>query len=251
MRSLTVSRRAGAWSTSIQWRREVAEPAPSTLSPLDIDMGVAVALVTSDGRLIEGPRVYDAARRRLAVLQRAVARKKKGPVSRQKAVAKVARIHARVANIRRASMHKQTTAIAESQGVVGVEALRVRSMSASAKETAEQPARRVRQKAGLDRSILDSGWFVFHEALAYKLADRGGHFVAVDPAYTSQTCSACGAVDRGSRRSRDLFACTACGHTEHADINAAKNILRRGTPSMPVEARGCAADEAGTARRVA
>lgn len=251
MRSLTVSRRAGVWSASIQWRREIAEPAPSALPPLGIDMGVAVALATSDGRLIEGPRALEAARGRLAFLQRAVARKKKGSANRCKAVAKVARLHARVANIRRDWMHKQTTAIAESQGVVAIEALRVRSMSASAKGTVEQPGRRLRQKAGLNRSILDGGWNAFRETLAYKLADRGGALVAVDPAYTSQTCSACGVVDRESRRSRDLFVCRACGYAEHADVNAAKNILRRGTPSMPVEDRGCAADEAGTTRRAA
>jgi putative transposase len=251
MRSLTVSRRAGVWSASIQWRREVVEPAPSVLSPLGIDMGVAVALATSDGRLIGGPRAYDAARDRLAFLQRAVARKQRGSANRRKAVAKVARLHARVANIRRDWMHKQTTTLAESQGVVVVENLRVRSMSGSAKGTAEQPGRRVRQKAGLNRSILDGGWFAFRETLAYKLVDRGGHLVTVDPAYTSQTCSACGAVDRDSRRSRDLFACTACGHAEHADVNAAKTILRQGLPSMPVEDRGCAAGEAGTPRRAA
>jgi putative transposase len=251
MRSLTVSRRAGVWSASIHWRREVVEPAPSALPPLGIDMGVAVALATSDGRLIEGPRAYDAARERLAFLQRGVARKKKDSANRRKTVAKVARLHARIASIRRDWMHKQTSAIAESQGVVAVEALRVRSMAASAQGTVEQPGRRVRQKAGLNRSILDGGWFAFRETLAYKLAERGGQLVAVDPAYTSQTCSACGGVDRNSRRSRDLFVCTACGHAEHADINAAKTILRQGLPSMPVEGRGFAPNEAGTTRRAA
>jgi putative transposase len=109
----------------------------------------------------------------------------------------------------------------------------------------------VRQKAGLNRSILDGGWFAFRETLAYKLAERGGRLVAVDPACTSQTCLACGVMDRNSRRSRAAFVCTACGHAEHADINAAKTILRRGTPLMPVEARDCAANEAGTTRRAA
>ena len=251
MRSLTVSRRAGVWSASIQWRREVADPAPSVLPPLGIDMGVAVALVTSDGRLIEGPRAFEAARRRLAFLQRAAARKKKGSANRRKAVAKVARLHARVAAIRRDWMHKQTTTLAENQGVVVVENLRVRSMSASAKGTVEQPGRGVRQKAGLNRSILEGGWFAFRETLAYKLAERGGYMVTIDPAYTSQTCSACGVRDRASRKTRDLFACTACGHAEHADVNAAKTILRQGLPSMPVEDRGCAASEAGTIPRAA
>jgi putative transposase len=251
MRSLTVSRRAGVWSASIQWRHAVAEPAPSVLPPLGIDMGVAVALATSDGRLIEGPRAFEAARHRLACLQRAVARKQRGSANRRKAVAKVARLHARVANIRRDWMHKQTTAIAESQCIVVVEALRVRSMAASAKGTAEQPGRRVRQKAGLNRSILDGGWFAFRETLAYKLAERGGDLVAVDPAYTSQTCATCGVRDRASRKTRDLFECASCGHTGHADVNAAKTILRQGLPSMPVEVRDRAADEAGTARRAA
>ncbi|MEW5425073.1 RNA-guided endonuclease InsQ/TnpB family protein, partial [Amorphus sp. 3PC139-8] len=153
--------------------------------------------------------------------------------------------------IRRDWIHKQTTAIAESQGVVVVEALRVRSMSASARGTVEEPGRNVRAKAGLNRSILDGGWFAFRTALAYKLAARGGHLVAVEPAYTSQTCSACGAVDRASRMARAVFACTACGHTDHADVNAAKTILRQGLSSMPVEGRDRAPDEAGTTRRAA
>ncbi|MEW5424596.1 RNA-guided endonuclease InsQ/TnpB family protein [Amorphus sp. 3PC139-8] len=251
LRSLTVSRRAGVWSAAIQWRREVVEPAPSSLPPLGLDMGVAVAVATSDGRLIEGPRAYAAARKRLAVLQRAVARKKKGSANRRKAVAKVARLHARIANIRRDWIHKQTTAIAESQGVVVVEALRVRSMSASARGTVEEPGRNVRAKAGLNRSILDGGWFAFRAALAYKLPARGGHLVAIEPAFTSQTCSACGAVDRASRRARAVFACTACGHTDHADVNAANTILRQGLSSMPVEGRDRAPGEAGTIRRAA
>ncbi|WP_143225575.1 RNA-guided endonuclease InsQ/TnpB family protein, partial [Acetobacter pomorum] len=85
----------------------------------------------------------------------------------------------------------------------------------------------VRQKAGLNRSILDQGWRMFRTLLEYKLEERGGELIEVPAAYTSQTCSGCGRVDPDSRASQARFVCTACGHTENADINAAKNILRR------------------------
>ena len=85
----------------------------------------------------------------------------------------------------------------------------------------------VRQKAGLNRSILAQGWGTFDLILSYKMEERGGRVVKIDPAYTSQTCSACGAVDARSRKNQASFACVQCGHRDHADRNAAKNIVRR------------------------
>jgi len=152
----------------------------------------------------------------------------------------------RIVAIRRDWIHKQTTALAKNHGLVVVENLRVKSMSASARGTEDQPGRNVRQKAGLKRSILDAGWYTFRAILSYKLEERGGYLLAVDPAYTSQTCSECRVVDRESRRTRAEFLCTSCGHTDNADINAARNILRQGLPSMPVEGRGYAPEEAGS-----
>ncbi|MCA1775376.1 MAG: transposase, partial [Loktanella sp.] len=101
--------------------------------------------------------------------------------------------------------------------------------------TVDAPGTNVRQKAGLNRAILDQGWHGFETVLAYKLEERGGHLCKVDPRYTSQTCSACGAVDRGSRESQASFHCRTCGFRAHADHNAAINILRRNTASMLVE----------------
>jgi putative transposase len=77
--------------------------------------------------------------------------------------------------------------------------------------------------------------------LAYKVA----RLVKVDPFYSSQTCASCGAVDRRSRESQAVFVCTACGHRDNADRNAAVVTLNRGsTPGM--EAAGCGAYEAQT-----
>jgi putative transposase len=160
----------------------------------------------------------------------------------------------RVANARKNFLYEQTTTIAKNHGTVVVEALRVRNMSASAKGTVAKPGKMVRQKAGLNRAILDQGWGMFSRFLAYKLADRGGRLIEVPAAYTSQTCAECGAVDAASRCDQARFVCTACDHEANADTNAAINILQRGLGKSlkPVEGhRGKRPVEAGTSRRVA
>jgi len=109
-------------------------------------------------------------------------------------------------------------------------------MTTTAKGTMEEPGRNVRQKAGLNRSILEQGWKMFATLLDYKLTEHGGHLASVNPACTSQTCSACGTTDRQSRESQASFVCQSCGFKSHADTNAAVNILRRwNTPLLPVE----------------
>jgi putative transposase len=251
--NITVSRRAGQWFAAVQCEREVAEPVASTLPAVGIDMGVAIFAALSDGSTIapanHGKRALKALRR----AQRAVARKKHGSANRRKAIRRVARIQKRVTDARRDCLHKHSTTIAKNYGMVVVEALQVRNMSASAKGTADAPGSRVRQKAGLNRAILDQGWSMFRTMLAYKLADRGGRLVEVPAAYTSQTCSACGLVDAASRQGQARFVCIGCGHAANADSNAASNILRRADSALkPVEGnRTKRPNEAGTSRRKA
>lgn len=112
----------------------------------------------------------------------------------------------------------------------------------------DAPGTNVRQKAGLNRAILNQGWHGFETVLTYKLEERGGCLYKVDPRYTSQTCSACGAVNRESRDSQASFHCRTCGFRTHADHNAAINILRRNTASMLVEEGHQASVEARTIR---
>ena len=253
IRNITLSRRAGQWFASVQWEREVEGPVPSGLPAVGIDMGVAVFAAMSNGETVAPGNFGKKTLRALRKAQRAVSRKKKGSANRRKAVRRVQTLHARVANARKDFLHKLSTTIAKNHGTVVVEALQVRSMSASAKGTVEEPGRNVRQKSGLNRSILDQGWRMFRTLLGYKLADRGGKLVEVPAAYTSQTCSVCGRVDPANRASQARFVCTACGHTENADINAAKNILRRAdSPLKPVEGHRIKRPvEAGSTRRAA
>lgn len=249
----TVSRRAGQWHVSVQWQREVAEPIPSILPAVGIDRGVAVFAAMSDGINIAPANHGKKALRSLRKAQRNLSRKKRGSSNRRKAIRRVARIQARVANARKDFLHKTTTAIAQNHGRVVVEALAVRNMVRSAKGSVAAPGRRVRQKAGLNRAILDQGWGMFRTLLAYKLADRGGQLVEVPAAWTSQTCAECGEIAAASRVSQARFRCVACGHEANADTNAAINILRRaGSSSKPVEGhRTRRPDEAGTIRRAA
>jgi putative transposase len=251
--NITVSRRAGLWFAAVQCEREVAELVPSTLPAIGIDMGVAVFAALSDGTNIAPVNHGKKALRSLRKAQRLMARKRRGSANRRKAIRRVARVQKRVANARKDFLHKHSTAIAKNHGTVIVEALKVLNMSASAKGTVEEPGRNVRQKAGLNRAILDQGWATLKAMLAYKLADRGGQLVEVAAAHTSQTCAACGYVDADNRREQARFICVRCGHTANADTNAAINILRRADSALkPVEGhRSKRPVEAGTSRRAA
>ncbi len=251
--NITVSRRAGQWFAAVQCEREVSEPTSSALPVVGIDMGVAVFAALSDGTTIQPANHGKKALRALRRAQRALARKKRGSANRRKAIRRVAKIQQRVANARKDFLHKRSTEIAQNHGTVVVEALEVRNMSASAKGSVEQPGRRVKQKAGLNRAILDQGWSMFRAMLAYKLADRGGRLIEVPAAYTSQTCPVCGHVSAANRERQADFVCVACGHAANADTNAAINILRRADSALkPVEEhRVKRPREAGTSRRKA
>lgn len=110
-----------------------------------------------------------------------------------------------------------------------LEDLKVLDMTASARGTAAAPGKSVRQKAGLNRAILETGWSQFESLLTYKMAERGGEIRLVDPRNTSRRCPQCGHVDAQNRKTQALFHCVECGHVAHADVNAAVNIFKAGT----------------------
>jgi len=108
-------------------------------------------------------------------------------------------------------------------------------MSKSARGTQDKPGRMVRAKSGLNKSILDQGWYEFRRQLEYKSAWRKGCVVAVDPRYTSQRCADCGHTAKENRYTRDYFECKVCGHKADADLNAARNILAVGQTVLACE----------------
>ena len=138
----------------------------------------------------------------------------------------------------RRSWPRNTTGLANNSAVIVLEDLQTKAMTGSAKGTTETPGKKVRQKAGLNRSILDQGWGLLEAMIAYKLDWRGGQLIKVPAPYTSQRCSACGHIDAASRKDKK-FICTACGHAEDADINAAKNILAAGLAVLSGKTHAC------------
>jgi len=196
-------------------------PAPGTGEVVGIDRGVAVSAALSTGELLHCPALTGRERIRLRRMQRRLARAKRGSNRRGRVKHAIARLRARETDRRKDWAEKVSTDIARRFDVIRVENLKIGNMTRSSKGTAQTPGRNVRQKAGLNRGILGSGWGL----LVRRLEDKApGRVEKVRPALTSQRCSACGQVDRDSRESQAVFRCTACGFACHADVNAAKNI---------------------------
>jgi putative transposase len=124
--------------------------------------------------------------------------------------------------------HQFKPVISKNHAIIVIEDLQVSNMSRSAAGTMENKGKNVRAKAGLNKSILDQGWHEFRRQLEYKLLWRGGRLILVKPQYTSQQCSNCGHCERENRKTQSLFLCKKCGHSENADLNAAKNIRAAG-----------------------
>ncbi|OUM01199.1 RNA-guided endonuclease InsQ/TnpB family protein [Variovorax sp. JS1663] len=228
LRNASITREGDRWYVAIQTLQPAVLPAADVAPTLGIDVGVTNFAGLSDERLIASLAALAAQQRRLARYQRSVSRKQKASCNRKKAIVKLRALHRRIAQQRSDWLHKLTSGLAAEHPVIAIEDLRVVAMSASARGSADRPGRNVRQKAGLNRSILDAAWGEFRRQLEYKLAAVGGQLVDVNPAYTSRTCRICGHESADNRKTQSVFACVACGHTEHADINAARNILAAG-----------------------
>jgi putative transposase len=181
-------------------------------------------------------------------MHQSVSRKRSSSANRRKAVARLGVYYRRMAATRHDFLHRETTKLVSTHALIAIENLAVRAMTASAAGTTDAPGKNVRAKAGLNRTILRNGWSMARSMLEYKAAWRGVALVAVPPSFTSQTCSACGETVAESRKTQALFQCITCGHTENADRNAAKNILRRAQRQL---GEGfCATRSSGEARPV-
>src|SRR6266566_6151425 len=196
-------------------------PAPGNGQTVGIDRGVAVSAALSTGQMLYAPGLTARERTRLRRLQRKLARAKRGSNRRGRVKHAIARLRARETDRRKDWAEKTSTGIARRFDVIRVEDLQITNMTRSAKGTRENPGRNVRQKAGLNRGILRSGWGL----LVRRLEDKApGRVEKIKPHFTSQRCSACGQVDGKSRESQAVFRCTACGFACNADVNAARNI---------------------------
>ncbi len=224
----TIKRDGDHWFVCLSCEIGIQDPVHPSTSAVGIDVGVVNFASLSDGTQIEPLDSFRRHEARLAQAQRKLSRKRKGSRNFKKLKARVRRLQTHVANSRKDFLHKISTSLCKNHAVIVIEDLNIKGMSASARGSVEVPGRNVRTKSGLNKSILDQGWGMFRSMVEYKARWLGGQVIAINPANTSRTCPACGEVDADNRKTQAEFRCIHCGHADHADVNAARNILRAG-----------------------
>jgi putative transposase len=223
--NVTISESCGKWFVSVQTEREVETPQHPSTSAVGMDWGVVNFVTLSNGEIVDQCQPLKKFLPKLAKLQRRMARKKKFSKNWRKAKARVSKLHTKIANIRKDFIHQVSNDISKNHVVVVAEELQVKNLSKSA-------TKKVAQKSGLNRSILDASPFELRRQLEYKTQWRGGLLVTVAPQNTSRKCPVCGHVAAENRKSQAKFVCIECGFSAHADWVAAVNIREAGLASL-------------------
>jgi putative transposase len=210
LKTVRICRQAGKWFACFACEVE-ASPLPPTGKAVGIDVGIHHLLATSDGEVVENPRLYRGEQRKLRILQRRVSRRKPGGSNRRRAVLALQCQHERISNRRRDYLNKLVHAMLVRCDFMALEALQIQGMV---------------QNRRLSKSILDASCGSLKQRLIDKAAEAGRQVVWVNPAFTSKTCSACGASFPDLSLSDRWLECS-CGLSLDRDVNAAINILKR------------------------
>lgn len=198
---------------------EVAKVEPKKLDlnkSVGLDLGLRYFVADSNGETIKAPQFFRKSEYKLAKQQRQLSKKKKGGENRGKARKLVAKTHLTISRQRKDFLHKTAFKYAKENDLVCMEKLSVNSMV---------------KNRHLAKSISDAGWIMFQNLLADKLEKLGKKLILVNPYYTSQICSQCGAIVKKSLSQRTHY-CSECLFVSDRDINAGKNILARGLGSV-------------------
>ena len=192
---------------------------PKNGKTIGVDCGVVCSFATSEGEMIQVPGLAPGEERRKLALEQKLARQELGSKHRQQTKHELAKVNGKAINRKNDLIEKTTTNLAKNYEHIHIEDLDIKKMTKSAKGTLEQPGINVSRKTDLNRGMLGSGWGKF----AQRLEDKApGRVVRINPAYSSQCCSACGHVAKENRKSQARFLCVVCGYQDNADVNAAK-----------------------------
>jgi putative transposase len=244
---------SGRWHVSFPAPQPVVPDAGRTGRSIGIDRGVATTIATSDGQMLRAPTMRKREQAKLARLEQEKSRRRQGSARRKAVVQRIAALHQSVAERRRDWVEKITTRIVANYDFVAVEELHVRHMvkRPKPKPDPESPGRYLPNgaaaKAGLNKGIYANCWGMFARRLGQKMKACGTTLVAVSARYSSQECRKCGHTAKENRESQAVFFCVACGHGDHADLNAAHVILARARPAR-TPGPGATPQGVGTAR---
>ncbi|WP_293336478.1 RNA-guided endonuclease TnpB family protein [Microcoleus sp. CAWBG58] len=209
-KSCTISRVADRWF--ISFRFEVEQLSSGKTSIVGVDLGVKSLATLSTGQVIAGAKSYKKYAAKLSRMQWIGRHKVIGSNNSKKAQVKIARMHKKIANIRKDTLHKLTTLLAKNHGVIVIEDLNVSGMMALHK---------------LAASVADMGFFEFRRQLTYKCELYGSKLVVVDRWFpSSKTCSNCGTKKETLKLSQRVFECASCGLACDRDLNAAINLSK-------------------------
>jgi putative transposase len=232
LKRATVSREAGRWFVALQIETDDVQPVMQPEPVVGVDLGVSALATLSTGEVIEGPKAHKAMLLPLRRSNKALARKRRGSANFRKTKRRLARVHARIANVRRDATHKLTTRLTKTYRTIGIEDLNVRGMAAN---------------RCLARSIMDGGFFEFRRQLDYKARLYGARIVVAGRFYpSSKTCSCCGVIKETLALSQRMFACDDCGFEAARDVNAALNLARLAASSA---VSACGAERSGPVRK--
>jgi len=232
--SASVSRVADQWYASITVDiTEPLLPSAENQGVVGVDLGVTTLATLSNGETFVGPKALAMLLDRVRRLSRGLSRKLKGSRNRGKAKKKLAKLYARIASLRRDSLHKFSTNITCRFHTIGIEDLHIRGMLAN---------------RCLSRAIADMGFGELRRQLEYKATQRGGQVVVIDRWYpSSKTCSCCGyllaELDLRTRR----WVCPGCGTSHDRDVKAAINLKNLAASSAVA---ACGGEGAGLAHQV-
>jgi putative transposase len=228
-KSVTISRQADHWFISFKIDVEPIIK-PKSMDCVGVDLGVNSLATLSTGEVFKGAKSYKNHAHELARLQYLLRHKQVGSSNYKKAQLKIARLHRRIANIRKDTLHKLTTYLSQNHAAIGLEDLNVSGMMANRK---------------LAKAIGDMGFYEFRRQLEYKCQLYGSSLVFVDRFYpSSKTCSHCGHIKASLSLSERVFKCDECGFECDRDLNAAINLEK--AASSVVSA--CGLDSADASR---
>ena len=232
LKRVSVSREGDRWFASIMVETDDVKPVTQPEEVVGVDLGVTTLATLSTGEAQEGPKSHTAALKRVRRANKALARKKRFSAHWRKAKRRLARVHTRIANVRRDATHKLTTKLAKTFKVIGIEDLNIKGMAAN---------------RHLSRAVMDGGFFEFRRQLAYKTQLYGSRLVVADRWFpSSKTCSCCGVIKPTLALAERTFRCDDCGFEAPRDLNAALNLAIEAASSA---ASACGEPRSGARRK--
>ncbi len=234
IKTVTMKKEVDQWYVTCSCEVADAPKLPVSYEDVGIDLGVSHLATLSNGSMIEHPRYYRRAKKKLEVAHQKVSRGKKGSHRRNKAKKQLGKAHRKIANQRKDFLHKESRKLVNQYQVIVFEDIKVSNLVRKPKAKQDEEGKYLPNgaaaKGGLNKSILDAGWGMFVSMCKVKAEEARRCMIQVSPKFTSQICSTCGTV-RKKELSERWHSCE-CGAELDRDVNAAMNILTRGYKAL-------------------